>query len=266
MKPRPRIRKPLLGFGWAGYTASAVLLALIVPVAAGVDLRYELLKLIQFTLGDEAMMFFVTRLPFPLFAIGFPTISVVTGIGVLVARRVAPYRINVLTQLFSFALCVVWAIVAVSYHASRPVVDLGTQIFGAPGRGYNMAGHHLLESSGSIAFALLIIWISRSWIVVVGLVLAFTAQLVTAYWSSNVQFGVLPEYVVAFRFFDHGAYMWFGLAFDIFTIGPLLLWAILERRKPVPASACPGCAYDLAGLAPEAPCPECGRKPASPAP
>ena len=263
MKYRPRIYKPLIGLSWAGYAASAVLLALIIPVAAGVDLRYELLKLVQLVLGDDVMTRFVVTLPFATFAISSPTISVITGVGVLVACRVAPYRIGILVQLFAFVYCMVWALVVVSYHASAPVLKAGTEIFGAPTRGYNMAGHYLLESIGILLLALILVWISRSWIVVVGIVLAFTAQLITAYWSTSVQFGVLPESVILFKFFDIGAYSWFGLAFDVFTIGPLILWAIRERRKPFPPHTCQSCGYDLEGIAATTACPECGQKPAA---
>lgn len=266
MKPRPRIHKPLLGFGWAGYLASAVLLALIIPVAAGVDLRYELLKLIQFTLGDEAMMFFVSRLAFAEFAITDPTISVITGTTVLIAARVAPYRSNPAYQLFVFLLCIAWAFITVAYFRTKPIAWLGDSILGASQVGLNFSGYHILSIIGTIFAGLLLVWISRSWMVAIGYLLALSAQFVSASWSISTLMGTLPEPLILFKLFGRGDYSVFSLAFDIFTIGPLLLWAILERRKPAPDRACPGCAYDLAGIPEGAPCPECGKKPASPAP
>lgn len=266
MKHRPRIHKPILGFGWAGYTASAVLLALIIPLAAGVDLRYELLKLIQLSLGDEAMMFFVSRLAFAEFAISDPTISVITGTTVLVAARVAPYRINPAYPVLVFLLCVAWAFVTVAYFRAKPIVWLGDSILGASQIGLNFSGYLILSIIGTIFAGLLLVWISRSWIVAIGFLLALCAQYVCASWLMGTTMGNLPEPLILFKLFGRGDYSVFSLAFDIFTIGPLLLWAILERRKPAPVRACQGCAYDLAGIPEGAPCPECGRKPAPPAP
>lgn len=263
MKQRTRIQKPLLGFGWAGYAASVILIAMIVAIAMGVDLRYELLKLVQTTLGDEIMIQFVARLPWVLFAIGDPTISVVTGIVILVICRIAPYRIGMITQLAAFALCVAWAFVAISFHRTNPFYSIGTHIFGSPQTGYNMAGFYFLEGMGTIAAALLLIWISRSWIVFAGISLALATQVVAAFWSTGLVRGMHPDSVILFTFFDIGSYSWFSLAFDICTIGSLLLWAILERRKAFPVHACKQCGYDLAGIPTESPCPECGQKPAA---
>lgn len=263
MKQRAHIQKPLLGFGWAGYTASAILLAMIVAIAAGVDLRYELLKLIRAAFGDEVMTWFVLRLHTFIGAIGYSTTSIITGIGLLVALRISPYRTNTILHLASFIICVIWAIVPIQFFRLTPVETVGEIIFGKGQFGIPIAGFFLLELIGTIIVAAAAIWITRSWTVLVGFLLAIATQIVASRWLINQPTITLPDSAILFMLFDIEPYSWFTLAFDICTIGSLLLWAILERRKAFPVHACKQCGYDLAGIPTESPCPECGQKPAA---
>lgn len=263
MKPRARIQKPLLGFGWAGYTASAILLAVIVPIVVGVDLRYELLKLIRAAFGDEAMMWFVTRLPFLLFAIAGPTISVTTGVAVLIAARIAPYRISLVMQAFVFTLCVAWVLITVAYFRTPWFERVGSYFFETTQFTLYLSGYNILSIIGTVVASVLIVWITRSWIVAIGFLLAVSAQFIEATWSLKSMMGTLPEPMMLFTLFERGAYSVFSLAFDIFTFGPLILWAVGERRKSFPSHACQSCGYDLDGIATTAVCPECGQKQAA---
>lgn len=263
MKARTRIQKPLIGFGWAGYTAMAVLLALVVPVAVGVDLRYELLKLIRAAFGDEAMMWFVTRLPFLLFAISGPTISVTTGVAVLVAARIAPYRISLVKQAFVFMLCIAWALITVAYFRAPWLERVGSYFFETSQFTWYLTGYNILSITGTVVVSALVVWIARSWIVAIGFILAVSAQFIEASWTIKAMMGTFPEPMILFTLFERGVYTVFSLAFDIFTVGPLLLWAIRERRKSFPSHACQRCGYDLAGIATTSVCPECGQKQAA---
>jgi len=262
MKERTRIQKPLLGFGWAGYAASVVLLALIVPIAVGVDLRYELLKLIRAAFGDQAMMWFVTRLPFALFTISDPTISVTTGVAVLIAARITPYRISLVNQAFVLLLCFAWVFISVAYFRTPWVERVGSYFFETPQFNLYLSGYNILSIIGTVVASALIVWITRSWIVAIGFLLAASAQFVEATWSLKSMAGTLPERMILFTLFEGGAYSVFSLAFDMFIFGPLILWAVRERRKSFPPHACQSCGYSLVGIPFESPCPECGQKPA----
>lgn len=111
MAIRKQFKNPLLGFGWAGYLCAAILFVLIAALVAGVELRYELLKIMPSSFGVDGMMFFVRRLPFLGFSIFGLSVSVVTGAAILFAFKVAPYRVRPLFQVLVFLLCTSWFVV-----------------------------------------------------------------------------------------------------------------------------------------------------------
>ncbi|MEM9166051.1 MAG: hypothetical protein AAGB48_03405, partial [Planctomycetota bacterium] len=54
--PKPkRVYKPLWKMGWVGWTGVVVFLALLIPTLLGVDLRWQLIKLLHRTMGDQAL-------------------------------------------------------------------------------------------------------------------------------------------------------------------------------------------------------------------
>jgi hypothetical protein len=116
MRKRKHIKDPLLGFGWVGYVSGVILIALVAAMVAGVELRYELLKLIVSTLGVDAMMYFVLRIGFLGLSIFEPSVSVVTGAVILVAFQVSPYRIRPIIQLVVFSFCTVWFLVPLEIY------------------------------------------------------------------------------------------------------------------------------------------------------
>ncbi len=249
MDIRKRIKDPLLGFGWAGYVCTAILIALISALVAGIELRYELLKLILATLGVDAMMYFVFRLVYVGFALFGVSVSLSTGVAILVAFRIAPYRVHALLQLLLFLLCTAWPIVSIEGYLAvgRTSFSLNFYVF------------QLLEVFGIVLIGSAVIFLSRSRFVAVMWALAVALALANAVWIQNTGSNP-PGTITLFRAFDFYHYTSLSMAFDVFTMGSLLLWAILDRRKILPAQMCHSCEYDLAGLPGDAICPECGRK------
>jgi len=247
---RKRIKDPLLGFGWAGYVCVAILIAFIAALVAGIELRYELLKLILHTLGVDAMMFFVSRLAFAGFSIFGVSISVTTGVAILIAFKVAPYRVAPLLQLAIFMLCAGWFLVPITSYRV-----VGRALFGSS----SFANYYLMELVGTALIGLVVFYLTRSRLVATMWALAVALALAITIWYKAT--GMYPPgTIVLFYGFDMYEYTSLSLAFDICTTGSLVLWAILERRKILPDLMCHNCGYDLAGLSGEFACPECGWK------
>jgi hypothetical protein len=55
-----------------------------------------------------------------------------------------------------------------------------------------------------------------------------------------------------------------GMLYTAIIVAPLAATSALLRRRSRRRGLCPRCAYNLAGLPPNSPCPECGRAPPTP--
>ncbi len=262
MNPRQRAIKPLLGFGPAGYILVAIFLALLIPTLMGIDLRYELQKLIIYIFGADAMlsataytMLFSTTV----FGMGINLITACVG---LVAFNIAPFRIKRQNQLAWFCLCAFW--IAPTLILNNIIVH----IFGHSTIYSGFTSIYLTMSLGTLGVLVaggFAVYITRSKIVAIS-------------WATALVLDLLPIAM----FYSSGFYAlfdWpliipgnFGIStveifFYLCSSGSLLTWAIIERRKPAPPSnPCPNCAYDLAGLPQNIPCPECGQTPIDTAP
>lgn len=254
MKVRTRIKDPLVGFGWAGYVCSAVLVALVAAVFVGVEVRYELLKLILSLLGLDAMMYFVNRLHFLAFNLFGVTVSAITGLVALIAFKVAPYRVGLLWQLVVLLVCSLWFLASI-----ESVFFLGRNTAGQSWIVPKISVLYISEIVGSVLVGLIVSYLTRS-------------RFVAAMWGLAVVTGIL-RYVlildfgksntdapVLFYVFDYSEYTVLSLIFDVLTMGSLLCWAVYERKRVLPDHACPMCEYNLAGIQGYGCCPECGHQ------
>ncbi len=247
MSKRERIKDPLIGFGWAGYVCAGVLVVLVSLVVAGVEVRYALMKLILGTLGVVAMILFVSRLVFVGIAIFGLSMSVVSGVGILVAFCIAPYRVRPVVQWVVFVLCTAWFLV--------PMLGMG--VWYRAGLGGSFRIHQSLEVLGVVLVGAVLLFVTRSkfvglmWL---GAVLLVAANAVCYQITSDE----LPGAVVLFYPFDYFWFTSYSLIFQLLTAGSVVYWAVVERRRVVPERACVMCGYDLVGLHDDGCCPECG--------
>ncbi len=247
MRKRKHIKDPLLGFGWVGCVSAVILIALVVAMFAGVELRYELMKLVVSAFGVDSMMLFVIRLPYLGFSIFGISVSIVTGASVLLAMKIAPYRFRSSIQLLIFVLCTFWFVVALE----------GNLALGRARFGFNFYRFQLLEVLGVALTAVVLVFLTRCKLVAVLWGLAVVLTLFNAVWIHKTN-DFPPGDVVIFYAFDMFEYTSFSLVFDLLTMGSLLVWAVLGRRKVLPEHMCESCGYDLAGLEDVTACPECG--------
>jgi len=249
MRKKKHNKDPLFGFGWAGCVSGVILIALVSAIVAGVELRYELMKLVVSTLGVDAMMYFVHRLPFLGFAIFGQALSIPTGIAVLIAFKLLPYRIHWLIQLVLFLVCSFWFLVVLEVYL----------VFTRTGFFDDYLSNQLLEVFGIVFVGGVVVFLTRSRVVLVLWGMAALLVFVNALWYSNYGESPLVS-VILFYPFDSYFYTSLSLVFDLLTIGSLLVWAVLERRKVLTEHMCESCGYDLIGLEDVTACPECGEK------
>lgn len=253
MSVRKRIKDPLVGFGWAGSVSSAVLVALIVAVLVDVEIRYELLKLILFVFGLDAMVYFVNRLHFLAFNLFGVTVSAITALAALIAFNVAPFRVSLLWQIVVAFVCSIWFLVSIESS-----IFVGRNMAGQSWNFPMISVFYISEVVGTVLAGLLILYLTRSRFVAAMWGLAVVAAILR--YVLILDFGkTLVDAPSLFYVFDYYEYSVLSLVFDVLTMGSLILWAVLERRKAVPELMCQSCGYDLVGIQGDACCPECGQ-------
>jgi hypothetical protein len=252
VNPRQRTKAPLLGFGPAGYIALAIFLALLIPILLGVDLRYELQKLILYIFGVDAMMkatVYTWIFYFPLFGM---SISLITACAGLLAFNFAPFRIKRRIQLAWFALCALW--IPLTHLSCYYIIRANPQ---SPSIASLDGPYQLLvlELLGVIFAGWFAVSLTRSRIVAVSWALALLLNLIQI---GQLYAGIFTIFDVRFIRLGYYGFSTYAILLFLCTSASLLAWAIIERRKPIPEIPCPICLYDLVGIPENTPCPECG--------
>ncbi len=256
LTPLDAARKPLLGFGWAGWVLLSILVVMIVSLAAGHDLRYRLQELIMHTLGVDAMMQFTIQLSY--LGICFGTwpphehVGPLTLCIILLALHLHPRRVGALRLLPLWGFATVGPLLWF-----RLFLSLSFQMRGEGRPELAM----LVSASIWWAVGLVVLWWAvRSWRIAlpIGLVLLLplaTHALPWLEWEGYLSESVVAELKAVQR---HA-----GLAMNAALALILIPWGLRERLRVLPPHACQACGYDLRGL--DSPtCPECGTLPQPP--
>lgn len=255
------VRRPdrLWGIGRGGYALLAVAAVLLTVLLTGYDARFALMRLIADTLGGDAVLAFTSQFLSPhsidflwlgqdmAFSPPGPRFGLVPMGIVWVVLRLQPRR----ARLWRYAAVGVLGVAVPILEMSMIVIG---RWLGIP-MGHVLGGWEsdVVASQGVLALV--------SWVV---LVAAFPrprlwpaiamAGVFAAGWL--FQFDVMQRYRggrgIDSRITDVIYWGWIPM-----WIVLLVPWAVIQRRRMVPEGHCPGCGYNLAGLAGTG-CPECG--------
>lgn len=253
------IRKPLLGFGPAGWVLLAIAIPLAICFFTGYDLRYQLQSLINDTLGPESVRFMTSTVfgVHNLNLIGYwpkqADFGLITMSVMLIAMRIHPRRFGPVPY---FAV-IAWGLLNPLTHfllgrlLKWAGLDTGEYMPDAPD----------IVIRNAISFALTILLfavVTRSWWLTL-LVAAFhTAALIGLH-----DYGVTMNRTTIRERWIPGSErfvlsLWFMWSWHAATYAGLLFWAIRARLKLPKPGHCLHCNYNLAGITASA-CPECGR-------
>lgn len=234
------VRRPILGFGWGGAAAAAVLFALAWAHLSGADLRSQLMRAILELGGIQAVYDFVI---FGLIAHHFAAMSAVfslVSLCVLLPGMHLDPRPG-----FARRACLVgaWAVLApVLWYRHLSGHLPFDPLFGMLAKG---PGAAVLTTALTAA----VLWLATRSLWVVGLAVGGAAL--------SLSMDDLPLQLPLMRDYSHTA-TWnaaMGVA--------LVVVARRRRARCFAEGACHACGYDLAGL-PHPGCPECGADQAAP--
>ncbi len=241
--------RPLIGFGPWGWALLPVALALSACVVMGVDVRHQIINLVNTCVGEEGMYLLVTRiLVGQSLAMWDPIPSPVMLTWLLPALFLQPGRVPRWAWV---------AVVLVGLCLPSAVWECYIALF----RTYSPTGAPVWEvarSATCLSLPWLCLWVTQSrWLSATLLV----ATLPSAAWHwvvwSGVPLASVPAALgwLAWPFTSAQQPVWHILTAGIFIGG-----AIAARRQAAALRPymCGTCVYDRRGLADTALCPECG--------
>lgn len=247
--------KPLWRFGWRGWALLPVAIALAVVLISGIDGRYYVLRTVQWLLGTDAMLRFVTAgLPFHAAELGMPPFGLPPG-----ARfGLLPLCFTLIAMGLHPRWFSIWAYLAVTVLGLLiPPIELEIQVrvsraFG-PGTVWGGSETYIALGVagivGLLATGIVLGLLTRSRVILVFVVVtgALAAWLRAESWTGGLLLGASAAPLEALL-----RWVWNPAPFTL-----LLWWAIGARRAWRPRWACQSCGYDLRGTS-AGKCPECG--------
>lgn len=250
--------KPLTGFGPIGWCAVAVLLGVAGVALTGLNLRYELFRLIANVFGIDALMSFTVQWVMFGLAIRGMSFTVIALVGLPIVAHIYPYRIGFWRWAVVVGWCVERSFSVVLWHQS--VYGPLARFIGGDGDsgvfGLDFASSASMNARIGVALffelgtALVLWFFTRSWRVAAGVALV-TIVMHTGLVTWGGWDPLSPPWLPRV-FGRHGTYLWYAAVFAI-----LFAWAMHHRRRANRAGACLACGYPKRGRT-QAVCTECG--------
>lgn len=233
----------LWGWSWRGWVALLVLVAMLAAMARGVDLRFQLQRLMM-PLGWGAQSWFAGEF---LASLRFGAESLAAGpitlCWMLIALHVSPIRRRGATYGAMTVLC---ASLPWCWWKSTAAMMAAKFTFGGllPTAPW-VNGVFAMNGVLSYVAVLGVLWAAAgSW----RLALAMMGAAVVL---------IMPSGHIMFTRLTSGQMLVYVVGVNAVLCSMLMWWGVRARRRAWPAHVCRGCGYDLRGI-PGDVCPECG--------